>query len=67
MAFPTPNSTVPVGVAIGVALAVALDNIPFLVLALALRVDGGHGQLPSSETGGGRFPRTKKAEPGDIE
>mgnify|MGYP001231388278 CR=1 FL=1 len=45
MAFPTPNSTVPVGVAIGVAL----DNIPFLFLALALRVDGGHGQLPSSE------------------
>jgi len=49
MAFPTRNSAVPVGVAIGVALAVALDNIPFLFLALALRVDGGHGQLPSSE------------------
>ena len=29
MAFPTPNSAVPVGVAIGVALAVALDNILF--------------------------------------
>jgi hypothetical protein len=27
MAFPTPNSPVPVGVAIGVALTVALDNI----------------------------------------
>jgi hypothetical protein len=29
MAFPTPNSAVPMGVAIGVALAVALDNILF--------------------------------------
>ena len=48
MAFPTRNSAVPVGVAIGVALVVALDNILFGV-GVGVACDGGHGQLPSSE------------------
>ena len=62
MAFPTPNSAVPVGVAIGVALAVALDNILLgvgvgVALAAALwTASNGRDQVPvdsqEQKTGG---------------
>ena len=62
MAFPTPNSAVPMGVAIGVALAVALDNILFgvgvgVACAAALwTASNGRDQVPvdsqEQKTGG---------------
>ena len=67
MAFPTPNSAVPMGVAIGVALAVALDDILLgvgvgVALAAALwTASNGRDQVPVDSQ------EQKTVEPGDIE